>query len=95
MGWGLEGLLDAAGEKLASVSMSTGEVSTEEHRGESAAREWGLENTRVQNFPESLTSPKKESMTQVCAVWLLTTRDVEYIKYFSVAVAEWQDQDNL
>lgn len=75
--------------------MSTREVSTEEHRGESDAWEWGLENTRVENFPESLTSPKKQSMTQVCAAWLLTTRDVEYIKYFSVAVTEWHDQDNL
>lgn len=75
--------------------MSTREVFTEEHRGKSDVWEWSLENTRVENFPESLTNPKKESMTQVCAAWVLTTRDVEYIKYFSVAVTEWQDQDNL
>lgn len=33
---------------------------------------WGLENTMVENFPESLTSLKKKSMKQVCAAWLLT-----------------------
>lgn len=33
---------------------------------------WGLENTMVEKFPESLTSLKKKSMKQVCAAWLLT-----------------------
>ena len=56
---------------------------------------WGLENTMVENFPESLTSLKKKSMKQVCAAWLPTTRDIEDIKYFSISVTEWHGQDHL